>query len=93
MDIYTQIYLFGIYTSLVAKISLLNYYLVNYSDKNIDSIQMFGVEISKKIEKLNTKISVVNQLGYFTDNLILYNEELYGILNHLYEPFLEKYME
>jgi len=92
MDIYSQLYLFGIYTSFKAKIFFIRNYKLDMF-KDVDAtIRQYGEQIPKT-NIINTKISVINLICYFSDNLILYNEQFFGVLKHIYDHFAEEYMK
>jgi hypothetical protein len=83
-----QIYMFGIYITLISKIILLK--IIN--DKKFQNRKE---EINKRIDYkfiMTDKLSIIIQIKYFCDNLFLYDKVLHELFFHIFVRYKDKYL-
>lgn len=90
LDYNSQLYLLGIYISLVAKVVFFRIFSAEEKQK-IQDKEFLKKRLSQE-KILNEKISIINLLKYLTDNVFLYDKIMEELFIHIFERFLDKYM-
>jgi hypothetical protein len=90
LDYNSQLYLLGIYISLVAKVVFFRIFSAEEKSKIRDK-EFLKKRLSQE-NILNEKISIINLLNYLTDNVFLYDKIMEELFIHIFERFLDKYM-
>jgi len=88
LDTVSQLYLLGIYISFVAKYVFLRI----FCNSNLIEKKMLQSKID--LEKIaTTKISVIDMLDYFTDNLFLNEKNMHDLFEKIFEYYVTKYID
>lgn len=88
LDVIPQLYLLGIYYAIVSRFVILKIYF----SLDIDQKDIFKSKIGIEMV-LNEKASIVNLLGYLSDNLFLYDKEMNDIFSKIFDRYVLKYLD